>query len=185
MFIHASLLALLLSVLSFGACLQLLDLNPDLGPFQDESTCFPLEQSWHQIYRDFEEDPYLGGKSKCVKGTQTGDFVGDSAVVIFEYPPDGIKNTTFKLMSSPGYTAKNVLNVQPVDNPESSINLTIAYRDCHSCKVIRHSYINEGKGCSLWVTGAELGQPHACCEYIFELLCGFHPTFQIYDESCQ
>ncbi|XP_070388515.1 uncharacterized protein [Dermacentor albipictus] len=119
--------------------------------------CFPLDNTWHQMYRDFEEDPYLGGKSKCVKGTETGDFVGDSAVVIFEYPPDTIKNTTIKLMSSPGYTAKNVLNVQPID----------------------------GKGCSIWVSGAELGQPHPCCEYIFELLCGFHRTYQIYDDSCQ
>ncbi|XP_075535047.1 uncharacterized protein LOC142570559 [Dermacentor variabilis] len=112
--------------------------------------CFPLEQSWHQMYRDFEEDPYLGGKSKCVKGTQTGDFVGDSAVVVFEYPPDGIKLAVTTDAWAPVSTSAWT-----------------------------------GKGCSLWVTGAELGQQHSCCEYIFELLCGFHPTYQIYDESCQ
>ncbi|KAH6931929.1 hypothetical protein HPB50_001667 [Hyalomma asiaticum] len=156
--VHSTLYALLLiGLLSLSASQQMLDLNPDLAPFQDDSECFPLEQSWHQIYRDFEEDPYLGGKAKCVKGLQTGDFVGDSALVVFEFPPDGVINTTFKLMSSPGYTAKNVLNVQPV----------------------------ESKGCSLWVTQAELGMPHPCCEFVFELLCGFNPTYQIYDESCQ
>ncbi|XP_049520496.1 uncharacterized protein LOC125944217 [Dermacentor silvarum] len=155
------------------------------GSFALVPVCFAMEQSWHQVYRNFEEDPYLGGKTKCIKGTHTGDLVGDSAVVIFEYPPDGIINTIIKLMSSPGYTAKNVLNVQPVDQPGSSVNLTISYQDCHSCKVIRHSYINEGKGCSLWVTGAGLGQPHTCCDYIFELLCGLHPAYKIYDHSCQ
>ncbi|KAK8765515.1 hypothetical protein V5799_031874 [Amblyomma americanum] len=87
-------------------------------------------------------------------------------------------------MSSSGYTAKNVLNVQPMDNPGVSINLTISYRDCNSCKVIRHSYIEKGTGCSLWVTGAQLGEEHPCCAYIFELLCGFKKTYQIYDKSC-
>uniref|UniRef100_A0A034WYV1 Lipocalin 28 n=1 Tax=Rhipicephalus microplus TaxID=6941 RepID=A0A034WYV1_RHIMP len=185
MAVHTTLLVLLLSLVSIAKGHHMLDLNPDLGPYQDDSQCFPLEQSWHLMYRDFEDDPYLGGKSKCVKGTQTGEYVDDSTLVVFEYPPNGVINTTFKLMSSPGYTAKNVVNVQPVDQPGSSVNLTISFRDCHSCKVIRHSYINEGRGCSMWVAEADLGNPHPCCEFAFELLCGFHTTYQIYDESCQ
>uniref|UniRef100_A0A023GCZ2 Putative lipocal-1 1 n=1 Tax=Amblyomma triste TaxID=251400 RepID=A0A023GCZ2_AMBTT len=184
MFATPSLLLFMVGVCPFAAGQQLLDLNPDLGPFQDESECFPLEQSWHLMYRDFESDPYLGGKAKCVKGIQTNDFVEDSTVVVFEYPPDGVLNTTFKLMSSPGYTAKNVLNVVPMDNPNVSINLTIAFRDCHSCKVIRHSYIEQGTGCSMWVSDAEINQAHPCCSYVFELLCGFKETYQIYDKSC-
>ncbi|XP_077511656.1 uncharacterized protein LOC144122018 [Amblyomma americanum] len=178
------LLGCLLSAFLCGASPTLLDLNPDLGPFQDERECFPLEETWHLIYRDFEDDPYLGGKSKCVTGTQTGTFIGDSAYVYFEFPPGKKLNTSLKLMSSPGYTAKNILNFTPFSAPDKNINLTIAYRDCHSCKVIRHSYINNGVGCSMWVTDHELRIPHPCCDYVFELLCGFNPTYKMFDESC-
>ncbi|KAL1443463.1 hypothetical protein MTO96_030310 [Rhipicephalus appendiculatus] len=136
MAVHTTLLALLLSLLTFAAGHLMLDLNPDLGPYQDDSECFPLQQSWHLMHRDFEEGPLLGRQE------------------------------------------------QPVDQPGSSVNLTISFRDCHTCKVIRHSYINEGRGCSLWVTESDLGNPHPCCEFAFELLCGFHTTYQIYDESC-
>nr|XP_054923053.1 uncharacterized protein LOC129382859 [Dermacentor andersoni] len=107
--------------------------------------CFPVQQSWYQMYRNFEEDPLLGGKSKCLKGTEAGEVVDDPTMATFEYSPDGMLNAKMKLMSSPGYTAKNVINVQPVDisDPGSSINLTISYHECGSCKVIRHSYIKE------------------------------------------
>lgn len=176
--------AFLVALLPLVAGQHLLDLNPDLSPFQDDSKCFPVEQTWHLIYRNFKSDPYLGGNAKCVKAIETGDRVGNSAIVVFQYPPDGVLRTTLKWTSSPGYTAKNVLNLQPVDNPEVSINLTISYLDCNSCKVVRHSYIENGTGCSLWVTGAELAMEHPCCSYVFELLCGFKETYEIYDKTC-
>ncbi|XP_075540040.1 uncharacterized protein LOC142574937 [Dermacentor variabilis] len=142
MFILSVVLVAMLDLFSFGASLQFPDLNPELGPFQ-EALCFPVQQLWYQMYRNFEDDPFLGGKSKCLKGTEAGEVVDDPTMATFEYSPDGILNTKIKLMSSPGYTAKNVINVQPVDSPGSSINLTISYHECGSCKVIRHSYINE------------------------------------------
>ncbi|KAH6931930.1 hypothetical protein HPB50_001668 [Hyalomma asiaticum] len=187
------------------------DLNPDLGPFQDSAQCYPLEPSWHIVYRNFEEDPYFGGRDKCVRGALTGEFFGDSALVKLEYQPHGVMNAgdeietssfcaarqwtnyffesrnlrntcsahtapkigdeesrsdessrkrlvnaAFKLMSSPGYTAMNIVNLQSVDR----------------------------KGCSMWVSGAQLGQPQPCCDFVFKLLCGSNPVYQIYDETC-
>lgn len=177
-------LIFLFAALSVKAGQLMLDINPDLGEFQDETECFPVVETWHQMYRDFEEDPYLGGKAKCVTGTETGDYEDGAAIVVFEFPPDEVLNTTITLMSSPGYTAKNILNVQSIDAPYMNENLTIAFRDCHSCKVVRHSYIEKGTGCSIWYTHKELHIDHPFCDFIFELLCGIKPTYQIYDDSC-
>ncbi|XP_077507906.1 uncharacterized protein LOC144119047 [Amblyomma americanum] len=162
------------------------DLNPSLGAYQDERDCYPFTSDLHQIYRNFKSDPYFGGQVKCVvrKGP-SGPLVDLSLNGTFEYGCDGKIDFVTTALSSPGYTAGNVVQFQPLDGSLEPFNLTVAYRDCSKCKVIRHSYIKNGAGCSYWVTDEALGDERTCCEFVYELLCGTSPKYQIYNENCQ
>lgn len=50
--------------------------------------CFPLTETWYQVYRSYEVDPVLGGTSKCVRATETGAFENDVAPVLLQYDTD-------------------------------------------------------------------------------------------------
>ncbi|XP_049271437.1 uncharacterized protein LOC119392025 [Rhipicephalus sanguineus] len=162
-------------ILSFAAtifqthCQGLPERQPDLGVYQDESKCFPFQGTLYQIYRNFEEDKYFGGKAKCVRSSQSGDTKDSAIPVSFELGEGEQIETTFRLMSSPGYDSSNVLNVTPEDNPNDAFNLTVAFVDCKQCKVLRHSYIANGEGCSNWVTDQGLDQPNTCCQFVYAL----------------
>ncbi|XP_077511310.1 uncharacterized protein LOC144121788 [Amblyomma americanum] len=162
-----------------------LDLNPAVGVYQDETDCFPFKSNLRQIYRNFESDPYFGGEAKCIRTGPTGPLVDSSLNTTFEYGSDGKIDFLVTVMSSPGYTARNVIHFQPRDESLEAFNFTVAYRDCQRCKVFRHGYIENGAGCSYWVTDEALGDERTCCEFVFELLCGTSPKYKIYDESCQ
>lgn len=47
--------------------------------------CFPLTETWYLVYRNYEEDPAMGGTAKCVRGTQAGPLEGYSAPALLEY----------------------------------------------------------------------------------------------------
>ncbi|XP_077507905.1 uncharacterized protein LOC144119046 isoform X2 [Amblyomma americanum] len=140
-----------------SACNSTPDLNPSLGAYQDERSCFPFKSNLHQIYRNFESDPYFGGEAKCLRTGPTGPLVDSPLNTTFEYGSDGKINFLTTITSSPGYTAGNVVHLQPLD----------------------------GAGCSFWVTDEALGDEGTCCEFVYELLCGTSPKYQIYNESCQ
>ncbi|KAH8039333.1 hypothetical protein HPB51_005663 [Rhipicephalus microplus] len=61
---------------------------------------------------------------------------------------------------------------------------TVAYRDCKNCKVFRHNYINNGAGCSYWLTNEALDNKDTCCAFVYDLLCGPEKHI-IYDDSCE
>ncbi|XP_049520949.1 uncharacterized protein LOC125944490 [Dermacentor silvarum] len=157
--------------------------QPELGVYQDESECFPFQGTLYEVYRNFEEDKYYGGKAKCVRGSQSGDGKDGSYPVMIEFGDGGVMNTTFTLASSPGYNVSNVMKVTPAENPSEAFNLTAAYRSCTECKVLRHSYIDGGKGCSYWATEIALKQKNTCCEFVYALLCGT-AKYQVYEEGC-
>ncbi|XP_077507995.1 uncharacterized protein LOC144119179 [Amblyomma americanum] len=185
MFVSESIIVLLMNLLLSESSHPHLDLNPDLGRFQDETQCFPLTDTWHMMYRNFEADPYLGGKTKCLRAMQKRVFENDAVLTTFESSPGVSIDVVVTLMSSPGYTAKNIMNFQPENVPGTSLNVTMPYIDCNLCKVMRHSYISNGAGCSMWVPERSLQVKHQCCDFIFELLCESSSVYQIYDESCQ
>uniref|UniRef100_A0A023G979 Putative lipocalin-2 1 n=1 Tax=Amblyomma triste TaxID=251400 RepID=A0A023G979_AMBTT len=161
------------------------DLNPALGTYQDDSVCFPFKQYLHQVYRNFKSDPYFGGEAKCVKADPTGPLRNSKLHATFEYGTSGKLKTKITVTSSPGYNVGNVLEIQPRGGSLQPFNFTIAYRDCAKCKIFRHSYNNNGNGCSYWVTDDALGEEHSCCEFVYDLLCGTSPKYLIYDESCK
>ncbi|KAL3220586.1 hypothetical protein MRX96_029763 [Rhipicephalus microplus] len=181
--------ALALTVVTFttasaAASYRWPDINPRLGVYQDETTCFPFESTLHQIYRNFENDPYFGGDAKCVRTGPTGDLVGSSLNTTFAYGTEGLLDVTLTLTSSPGYTAKNVIYYQPRNSDLGDFVFTVAYRDCKNCKVFRHNYINNGAGCSYWLTNEALDNKDTCCAFVYDLLCGPEKHI-IYDDSCE
>ncbi|KAH7955665.1 hypothetical protein HPB52_002808 [Rhipicephalus sanguineus] len=106
--------------------------------------CFPFTETWYEVYRNFEEDPYLGGTATCIRATETGPYTDGSTPATVEYSPDVSLDVTLTLVSSAGYDAKNVIAVQSLVVSSVKFNFTTVYRDCQRCKVFRHSYIDGG-----------------------------------------
>lgn len=156
--------------------------NPELGVYQDESNCFPLRHTWYIIYRSFENDPYFGGSPTCIAVYENGPFENGSGGITVEVGGTNKVNATATLMSSPGYSVKNVVNVEVDGDPEVNFNVTSVYTDCERCKVLRHSYADGGRGCSLWQPESAIGQNITCCHFIYDLVCGTSTKYDIYDK---
>ncbi|XP_077508782.1 uncharacterized protein LOC144120257 [Amblyomma americanum] len=140
--------------------------------------CFPFKETWYEVYRNFESDPYYGGNGMCIRTIETGAYKNGSTTAKAQYSPNVTLDIILTLVSSPGYDIK-----KRYEHPSVTFNLTVAYRDCEQCKLLRHSYINSGQGCSYWVPESKLGVNNTGCEFIFDLLCGTSPKYQIY-QNC-
>ncbi|XP_077491839.1 uncharacterized protein LOC144102443 [Amblyomma americanum] len=167
---------------SLGSSQQFIENNPALGVYQDEGKCFPLQDVWYIVYRNFEEDPYFGGDAKCMIITQTSGSHGGTGLFKVEYGGNQVTRVRGTPISSPGYKVKNVVQVESLKDRGVRFNLTSVYTDCSSCKVLRHSYADEGKGCSLWQTKSTISETNSCCDFVFDLVCGTSEKYQIYDD---
>lgn len=49
------------------------------------SQCFPFEESWYMIHRNYEFDPVLGNTSKCVWATDIGSTEDGATPTEFHY----------------------------------------------------------------------------------------------------
>ncbi|KAK8770431.1 hypothetical protein V5799_013104 [Amblyomma americanum] len=162
---------------------KFLDNNPALGAYQDTSECFPSKANFYLLYRNYEYDPNYGGMAKCVYATQHDPVVRDSTVMTFNYGGNK-RPAKITFGCGPGYTEKNVASIKHLDGSNASFNLTAVYLDCSQCHILRSDYIDGGAGCMLWVPGDALNEDHTCCDFIFDLLCGTSPKYQIY-EGCK
>ncbi|KAL1476121.1 hypothetical protein MTO96_036752 [Rhipicephalus appendiculatus] len=61
-------IALTLSA-QFGATKPFIDNNPDLEEYQNMEDCFSKKATIYMMFRNYEEDRYFGGTSKCVSAT--------------------------------------------------------------------------------------------------------------------
>ncbi|XP_049524501.1 uncharacterized protein LOC125946086 [Dermacentor silvarum] len=157
--------------------------NPELGTYQNIEQCFSGEVTLYMMFRNFEEDRFFGGTSKCVSATQKTAVVRDSVRTSVGYGKTKVpRRLTFH--SSAGYTMKNVAREQLLDEPTESFNLTGVYIDCENCHIVRHSYVDEGAGCSYWVPEDKVTEENSCCHFVFDLLCGTH-KYQVYDDCLQ
>ncbi|XP_077551349.1 uncharacterized protein LOC144165101 [Haemaphysalis longicornis] len=161
----------------------LLGNNPALGVFQNEGNCFPVKETWYITQRNYEIDPYFGILPACTTISAAWPFSNNTGKFKVQVGTLPIY-VTITLMSSPGYTVKNVLNVRPDLLPRiiPSLNVTSLYADCSACKVMRHNYIQRGKGCSLWRPESALDRKDQCCDFAYDLLCGPSPKYQLYDK---
>ncbi|KAK8762879.1 hypothetical protein V5799_034512, partial [Amblyomma americanum] len=90
------------------------DNNPDLGAYQNEGNCFPLEDTWYMIYRNYEYDPYYGGLN-CLIVTEIGPYDGTSATLQAQYGGNKTAKVKATPISTPGYTVKNADNFVSLD----------------------------------------------------------------------
>lgn len=156
--------------------------NPSLQEYQNQSPYFPLEETWYMVYRNYETDPFFGGTAKCVRFKATDPGQNDTYPVILEYDPSFSTNVTVTLSLSPGYSLKNILNFQP-QGQDISVPAYSAYKDIKTCDVLRVPYAGDG-ACAILVPKSQLGNHAACCDFIFDLLCGATPKFTISDSNC-
>ncbi|KAM7290484.1 uncharacterized protein ISCGN_027109 [Ixodes scapularis] len=91
-------------------------------------------------------------------------------------------NLTVTLSLSPGYTLKNILSFQP-QGQDISVPAYSAYKDIKTCDVLRVPYAGDG-ACAILVPKSQLGSHGVCCDFIFDLLCGATPKFNISDSNC-
>ncbi|CAN7982327.1 unnamed protein product, partial [Ixodes pacificus] len=143
--------------------------------------CFPLQETWHVLYRNYAYDPAFGGTAKCVRITNTGPEVNGAYPLVISFG-NSSNSVTATLESSPGYTAKNIINLKS-EGQDTSVSVYDGYMMCKECALLRVPYANEN-ACGLLVPESQLGQDITCCKFAFDLLCGTSPKFIIYDESC-
>ncbi|KAK8770722.1 hypothetical protein V5799_012813, partial [Amblyomma americanum] len=67
---------------------EFLDNNPELRDYQDEEECFPFNETWYEVYRNFESDPYFGGNGTCIRTTETGPYTNGSTTAIAQFSPN-------------------------------------------------------------------------------------------------
>ncbi|XP_077532587.1 uncharacterized protein LOC144144962 [Haemaphysalis longicornis] len=155
-----------------------------MSAFQKAEECFPLKETVYLVHRNFEIDPYNGNNATCVRATEISDYKDDCATVTVEYPPNNCFEVNMCMAMNPGYKSKNLMTVEKPGVPEATFNITVAYRDCDNCMVFRHGYASEGNGCSYWVPESKLDKPNTSCEFIYMMLCGDKPKYQIYS-NCE
>uniref|UniRef100_A0A023G9B5 Putative lipocal-1 1 n=1 Tax=Amblyomma triste TaxID=251400 RepID=A0A023G9B5_AMBTT len=166
---------------AYGGSSSFPENNPELGAYQNEGKCFPLQDTYYIMYRNYKEDPLFGGEAKCIIIAETGPFVDGSSTFQVQYGGNNTVNVKATLLSSPGYSVQNVIQIQSIDVPQIIFNITSVYTDCRRCKIFRHSYIENGQGCTLWKTEASLNEDLACCEFVYDLVCGTSRKYQVYD----
>ncbi|KAL1452331.1 hypothetical protein MTO96_027920 [Rhipicephalus appendiculatus] len=168
-----------------------LDDNPALGDYQDDSKCLEWKEPWYVIYRNYELDPLYGDSTHCANATVVATDPDEPAFWTKEQG-ETTKFLKDTLLSSPGYTTKNLVHVQsarpgkqPSKRPEIDLYMSAVFVDCNSCKVFRHHYIDGGAGCTLWKPESKINQRDECCEFIYDLLCGTSPKYHISDNCFQ
>ncbi|KAL1463861.1 hypothetical protein MTO96_043177 [Rhipicephalus appendiculatus] len=62
--------------------------DPSLQEYQDEEDCVPFIETWYEVYRNFEKDPFYGGNATCIRVRETGPYTNGSATGIVEYTPN-------------------------------------------------------------------------------------------------
>uniref|UniRef100_V5H6E0 Putative lipocal-1 1 n=1 Tax=Ixodes ricinus TaxID=34613 RepID=V5H6E0_IXORI len=156
--------------------------NPAFQEYQNQSPYFPLEETWYMAYRNYETDPFFGGTAKCVRVRETDPGQNGAYPVIVEYDPSFSSNITVTLSLSPEYTLKNVLNFHP-QGQDISVPAYTVYKDVKKCDILRLTYAGDG-ACAILVPKSQLGNHAVCCDFIFDLLCGTHEKYMVYDPSC-
>lgn len=100
-----------------------------------------------------------------------------------------LRNGTLSFRSSEGYEVRDILDLK-VDGVSHSVFTShqhTVFVSCDKCIVTRNPYVRNANvpPCSLWVTEHSLDGDYKCCEFVFDLLCGTTPRYQIYDNGCK
>ncbi|KAH6923352.1 hypothetical protein HPB50_000437 [Hyalomma asiaticum] len=138
------------------------ELRPDIQKYQDAQRCPDMREDFYLVYRNYLYDPYYGGTSRCVKFHRIEAYtdVHTSTKVSWHSPGYGRRYMHGHqiLTSTPGYMIRN-----------------------------EHTLISHhGYGCSLWRAASLVSQNRTDhCDFIFDVVCGNSPKYQIYDPACE
>ncbi|KAM7308364.1 uncharacterized protein ISCGN_011998 [Ixodes scapularis] len=148
--------------------------RPELEPFQNYAQCYPLEGTWVLEYRTHEHDPFFGGSAQCVHGYDVGPFEEGATTIRLKYAPNIERDTTLSFKTPEGFTRTNTFTMTAVEGkyyPTQHAEFSVVYRDCSSCLVIRHLYIDDYP-CSVVKKKEHLGIDNLACDFVYASLCG-------------
>nr|CAJ20738.1 lipocalin [Ixodes ricinus] len=151
--------------------------NPELEKYQDAWRFVTSNESFIMKYRNFNTNPTGENTTMCVSATmiemnETTHYVLHNITYLNTTSNMTIPfNKTYYVVSSDGYTTKNVLNGTVARTNESEL-YPFAFAD-KNCAVIRKDNCsNESfKACELWVYESAVDKELSCCDFVFDLLC--------------
>ncbi|CAN8030683.1 unnamed protein product [Ixodes persulcatus] len=151
--------------------------NLDLQKYQDAWKFVTSNESFIMKYRNFNTNPTGENTTMCVSAIMiemnvTTHYVLHNITYLNTTSNKTIPfNKTYYVVSSDGYTTKNVLNGTVARKNESEL-YPFAFAD-KNCAVIRKDNCsNESfKACELWVYESALNKDLSCCDFVFDLLC--------------
>uniref|UniRef100_A0A6B0V4G6 Putative lipocalin n=1 Tax=Ixodes ricinus TaxID=34613 RepID=A0A6B0V4G6_IXORI len=162
---------------SSGPSFNYSETNPELQGYQDAWKFVTSNESFLMKYRNFNTNPTGANITSCVNATmiyknETTHYVVHNVTYL-----NTTNNMTFAfnksyiVISSEGYTTRNVLNGTVAGTNESEL-YPFAFAD-KQCAVIRkHNGSNETfQACELWAYGSALDKDLSCCDFVFDLLC--------------
>ncbi|EEC18788.1 hypothetical protein ISCGN_011490 [Ixodes scapularis] len=161
-----------------------IDLNPELGKYQNLDECFPLRETWITLYRNYPWDPVFGGDATCIRESGTGPGVNGTYPILSQFGNVSVKATaTFEASNGYTYAGHNILKLTP-EGGTDSIKIYIAYADCEKCGILRKTYATDN-ACALLIPESQLGKNSTCCDFIFDLLCGSTPKYYMWNDNCR
>nr|ACB70348.1 salivary lipocalin [Ornithodoros coriaceus] len=135
----------------------------------------------------FEKDSYcirayiLANDSETHTATETFRFVVNKK----DHIEEGVVEY-FKVLNTTDPKSRRVLYFTGgKGDPAKPIELPVAFTNYKSCLILRVPKAEEGgaqNACQMWVDKAHIVKPSACCQFIYDLLCG-PTTHVIYDKT--
>uniref|UniRef100_A0A6B0V6R4 Putative lipocalin n=1 Tax=Ixodes ricinus TaxID=34613 RepID=A0A6B0V6R4_IXORI len=166
-----------LTTLLSGPVFNYSETNPELENYQDAWKFVTSNESFLMTYRNFNTNPTGENTTMCVRATmiemnETTHYVLHNITYLNTTSNMTMGfNKTYYVVSSDGYTTKNVLNGTVAFTNESEL-YPFAFAD-KNCAVIRKDNCsNESfKACELWVYESAVDKELSCCDFVFDLLC--------------
>ncbi|KAG0431690.1 hypothetical protein HPB47_021546, partial [Ixodes persulcatus] len=146
---------------------------------------FPLTDTWYVVYRNYKDDPAFGS-AKCLMFKQTSAETENGHPLTSSYV--GLDEPMIVLLStaaSEGYSVNNLLKVVP-ENGGDAAEYHVIYGDTE-CSLTRNTYVSDDAMMVLMNKAHidEKGPSGTCCDFIYTLLSGSTPKYEIYDDSCK
>ncbi|KAG0411918.1 hypothetical protein HPB47_010944, partial [Ixodes persulcatus] len=102
---------------------------------------FPLTETWHLVYRNYEDDPAFG-TSKCLRFAQVQPEKDGAYPVVALYGADNQSvNAVITLDANEDYTVKNQIVFHP-DGQDEPLPLYVSFLDPGRCGVNRNVYVS-------------------------------------------
>ncbi|XP_054922699.1 uncharacterized protein [Dermacentor andersoni] len=153
--------------------------RPDLAAYQGVEKCTSPGATWYVLYRN-EKEGSFGAHDNCLRDTQMSKVVDAKGRFRVRYGYGHERNATFTYKSSDG-RSYNILQTQ-LDGVSGVGKYDMLFVDCAHCKIVKDQ---KSSKCLISVRESSLrhGVPRHC-HFLYDLLCGTSPKYQVSDSSC-